>query len=165
MAARDLTAAELRATLHYDPATGVFTRLAITNPNQHIGQVVGNTNAAGYRRIGIGRTLYGAHRLAFLYMTGAWPTGEVDHINGDPSDNRFANLRDVPKALNQQNLQRAKRQNSSGYLGVHVRKEGGFRARIWDGRRLRFLGTFDTAEEAHEAYVAAKRRLHEGCTL
>jgi hypothetical protein len=97
-------------------------------------------------------------------MTGRWPNGVVDHINGDTSDNQWSNLRDVTHSVNCQNQRRAKRSNASGLLGVSF-FDGKPRASISvDGRPIH-LGTFDTPEAAHQAYVEAKRKLHAGCTI
>jgi hypothetical protein len=108
-----------------------------------------------------------AHRLAWLYVHGVWPTHQIDHINGDHSDNRIANLRDVPPRLNKENLRKAQRNNRVGVLGVRALIGGAPR---WtagicvDGER-RYLGTFYSLDEAQAAYLKAKRALHEGCTL
>jgi hypothetical protein len=106
---------------------------------------------------------YPAHRLAWLYMTGEWP-GEVDHINGKKDDNRWANLRDISHAANSQNVRVAQVNNRCGVLGVKPLRDK-FQARICVARKTIHLGTFLTTSEAHAAYVAAKRELHEGCTL
>lgn len=164
--ANRITQDELKQLLHYDPATGIFTRLVSRNARYFVGEQAGSVRKSGGRRyIVIDMDCYAAHRLAFLYMTGKWPTGEVDHRNTRPDDNRWDNLRDATKFVNQQNLRRAKRGNSSGFLGVHKRSGGGYRARIYADGRLSYLGTFDTPELAHSAYVAAKRAMHPGCTL
>lgn len=88
----------------------------------------------------------------------------IDHINGDPSDNRVENLRLADKRLNAENQRRARADNAIGVLGVmaHGNK---FRAQIRTGGRTIYLGLFLTSDEAYAAYVEAKRRLHEGCSL
>jgi hypothetical protein len=128
------------------------------------GDVAGTVNNNGYRLIRVGDGRYRAHRLAWLYTHGAWPTGEIDHINGIRDDNRLANLRDVTVSVNQQNRKRAASNGSTGLLGVSTAKAR-YRAAIALNGRTTYLGSFDTAEEAHAAYVTAKRELHEGCTL
>jgi hypothetical protein len=147
-----LSAARLRELLHYDPTTGVFTRRS-------------NGRGAGYRaktsvEIRVDHQLHRAHRLAWLYMTGAWPQNHIDHIDGDQFNNRFANLRDVTRTVNMQNRRRAQSNNRLGLQGVSAWGSR-FKARL-DGSKL---GAFDTPEEAHAAYLDAKRRKHEGCTL
>lgn len=108
------------------------------------------------------------HRLVLAVALGGWPQGMVDHINGDPLDNRRANLRLVDRKGNAQNRRRASRNSSTGYLGVCRTRRSQkfpFRARIRvDGKQFD-LGGFETAEAAYEAYVAAKRRLHPASTL
>lgn len=163
----ELTAGRLRELLHYDPETGVFTRLARTSNSIKVGDVAGTADSDGYIQISVDGVLYRAHRLAWLYMTGAWSKGVIDHVNGVKGDNRFANLRPATNAENQQNQRRAQSSNKLGLLGVcRVCREGKrFKAQIMvDGRQI-YLGTFDTPEQAHAAYLAAKRRLHSGCTL
>lgn len=131
------------------------------------GKVAGNTNHAGYVRIGLGgakSNSYMAHRLAWLYMTGEWPVADIDHINGKRSDNRWVNLRSVSRSVNLQNQRVARSNNNTGLLGV-TRTRGGFGAQIAAYGEQRWIGTFQTPEAAHAAYIAAKRVLHEGNTL
>jgi HNH endonuclease/AP2 domain len=148
----------LRKGLIYDSLTGLFTRS---------GLVVGKTQKSGYMRLRFDGKLVAAHRLAFLFMTDAWPPEDTDHINGVRHDNRWANLRAVSTLVNTQNLLRARCDNRSGLLGAtwHEKTQR-WRAQI----RVKksnpiYLGSFRTAEEAHACYLAAKRELHEGCTI
>lgn len=106
-----------------------------------------------------------AHRLAWLYVYGEWPNGDIDHIDGDRLNNRIANLRDVSRRVNLENQRRPKACNKSGFLGVKTFRDQRFQARIQVRGVQLHLGTFDTPHEAHAAYVAAKRNLHQGCTL
>ena len=110
---------------------------------------------------------FSAHRLAWLYVTGDWPVGVIDHINGDRTDNRFENLRDVTQKTNSENLRGPQKRTASRFLGVHAqrRKSTRFLAQIVTDGKLKHLGSFSTPEPAHEAYLAATRRLHEGCTI
>lgn len=160
-----MTQSELKALLHYDPETGVFAWLP--RPRIRGGKVAGNVSPDGYWRIGLGgrpSKLFLAHRLAWLYMTGEWPRLDIDHINGDKTDNRWSNLRDVTRSVNLQNQRRARSDSTSGLLGAH--KNGrGWSARIYVDGVKRHLGTFATAAEAHAHYLEAKRRVHEGCTI
>jgi hypothetical protein len=164
MAESDLTAEQLRELLSYDRETGIF-RWNVANKRVRIGSDAGHLHPSGYRRIGIYRRVYSAHRLAWLYVHGAFPLGDIDHINGARDDNRIANLRDVPHAVNMQNLRTAPRTNiESGLLGVST-SLGRWKAQIrLNGSRM-YLGTFSTPEEAHAAYLEAKRLLHLGCTI
>lgn len=88
----------------------------------------------------------------------------IDHINGDASDNRLANLRCVDAFVNAQNIRAAKRTSSTGAIGVSAHKNG-WRAQISTRGKNYQLGIFATLDEARNAYIEAKRRLHEGCTI
>ena len=159
-----LTYERLREVLHYDPETGVFTWLVRTSTRIKVGDVAAAADGRGYIVIGVDGVLYKSHRLAFLWMTGEWPPQFVDHINGVRDDNRWSNLRPATRSENNQNVRRARAGNRTGLLGV-CRYRKRFKAQIRvDGRNL-CLGTFDTPEQAHEAYLAAKRRLHPGSTI
>lgn len=105
-----------------------------------------------------------AHRIAWLIYFGHWPDGDIDHINGDRSDNRIINLRDVSRTINLQNRRSPQSTNATGYLGVH-RDKRRYVAQIKTPDRNIRIGTFRTPEEAHAAYINAKRELHEGNTL
>jgi hypothetical protein len=147
-----LSQARLKELLHYDPETGHFTRLTMCG-----GYVAGSragANGHGYIIISIDRRKYRAHRLAFLYMTGAMPPEFVDHINRDRADNRWVNLR---LATNQENTGNAglRRNNTSGHRGVAWDKSRGkWMAHGTRGGRFIGLGRFDDIEEA--AAVAQK---------
>ena len=95
MAKADLTAQRLREALHYDPETGVFTWATAVSSKTVPGARAGNQHIAGYFRIRLDGYSYKAHRLAWLYMTGAWPAECIDHINRNNSDNRFSILREA----------------------------------------------------------------------
>lgn len=164
MAGNDLTAERLWRMLDYDDKTGLFTwRVSPGGPSK-LGTPVGSVSSDGYLKIMLDGRTHSAHRLAFLYMTGFWPAGEVDHRDGDRLNNRWSNLRDVAHQTNAQN--RRTSGNAVGLLGVskHHRSER-YRATLRvNGRNMR-LGWFATPEEAHQVYVNAKRKFHEGNTL
>ncbi len=101
-----------------------------------------------------------AHRVIWAMMTGAWPEADIDHINGDRSDNRPANLRPATRAQNAINRKVCSR-NSSGFKGVSFHKtDKKWQARIRLGGVRHFLGYFDTPEDAHEAYTRASIEMH-----
>ena len=157
---------ELKYLLNYDLVTGEFTW---RNPRANVlkvGQVAGTTNKLGYKIICIRMKSYQAHRLAWLWVYGCMPSNHIDHIDGNPSNNRIENLRDVTRSVNMQNKKKACKGNTSGYLGVSWNKKiGKFVSEIsFKGKRLS-LGSFDDPKIAHEAYLSAKRKYHEGNTL
>ena len=164
MAKTDLTAERLRELLHYDPETGIFTWL-VHRPPIKAGAIAGGF-VHSYLRIRISGRAYGSHRLAWLYMTGEWPEEDIDHINGVKHDNRIKNLRNVSRLMNTQNQRRAQSHNTSGLLGVsRVESRNKWVATIKFAGKKRHIGYFRTPQEAHDAYIAAKRQLHEGCTI
>lgn len=163
MAKTDFTAQRLRELLHYDPETGQFTWLKQNSVRISVGDVAG-CRTAGKTYIGIDGAIYRAHRLAWLYTYGRWPSKVIDHRDGNPHNNVFSNLREVSQSVNIQNQRRPRRDNASGFLGVE--KHGPtWRAVITtSGVRKRF-GRYPSPELAHEAYLTAKRMEHEGCTI
>ena len=166
MAKNDLTAQRLRELLQYDSKSGSLTWIERTSHRVKIGRTAGTVNGWGRMQIGVLGHLYYAHRLAWLYSYGEWPTQVIDHIDGDPLNNRITNLRDVPQEINSQNTRIANANNKSGLLGAfwHCQNKN-WRARIMVSGKSHSLGCFKTPEAAHEAYKQAKRRLHEGCTI
>lgn len=153
----DITQQELRRVLDYCPETGVFKW---KERKQGRGLVAGNKHPSGYISITIDYKRYQAHNLAWLYTYGRWPESMLDHINRNPSDNRIENLREATNAENQQN-KGISRNNTSGYIGVtwdKVSKK--WQAQIGAKGQYKNLGRYETPEEAHKAYVAAKAQLH-----
>lgn len=163
----DLTANLLRETFTYSCETGQFTRV-VAHRRDWIGRIAGSINGHGYVVIRIGKRAYAAHRLAWLYVHGEWPAGHIDHINGNKTDNRIANLRVVSPSESNQNWRKAMPTNKVGLLGVSFddrRKVKKYRALIQLGERRIFIGAYATADEAHQAYIAVKRNLHPANTL
>lgn len=161
-----LTADRLRDLMLYDQETG-FLRWKRNPPRATKDGAAGRLDNDGYRRVRVDRRDYVAHRLAWLYVHGEWPAHQIDHINGDKTDNRLANLRDVPHAINVQNIRRAATgKKSCSLLGAFKhRQTNRWQARIRLKGKVISLGYFDTPEQANAAYVEGKRRLHEGCTI
>jgi len=155
-----LTAGPLQEMLHYDPETGVFTWKVSTSNRVRVGSIAGTLNTQGYITIQINNKAYYAHRLAWYFSHGEWPTDQIDHANGVRSDNALANLRACSGAENSQNLG-TRKTRTKGLLGTTWLPDRG----LWlsqisaRGRKL-YLGLFPTPEEAHEAYLKAKRELH-----
>lgn len=155
----DLTAEYVRTRVRYTAETGVFQWLPRVGVEDWIrrwnaknaGRVAGSIDAHGYRIISIDGVQYKAHRLAWLYVTGEWPRGLIDHANRDASDNRFQNLREATHEDNTHNRDIC-RKNTSGHSGVcwnHVQKKWHARGSV-GGRRF-FLGYYRDIDDAAEA--------------
>ncbi len=155
------TAEEVRSLLGYDPETGHFHWKKRTTARRRSGVTAGTTSKEGYVSISLGYKAYKAHRLAWLYVHGAWPNGVIDHINGVKGDNRISNLRETSQISNTQNRRKPNWNSASGILGVRL--DGVcWRAQITVGGKTVALGTFETEAEAQEAYLKAKERMHHG---
>lgn len=156
-----LTQDNLKESLSYDPLTGIFTRnYSVTSYRK--GSVAGTLLNTGYISIRVAGAYYQAHRLAWLYVTGEWPTEWIDHINGDKSDNRFENLRDTSWSLNMHNLKSAKRHNKAKLLGVSPYRSRWIAQIQKNGQKIH-IGVYDTPDEAHQAYLAKKKELNLAC--
>lgn len=154
----DLTAAYVRSILHYNRRTGVFC-WKVRRKGIRVGDVAGDLRK-GYRRIGIDFHRYRAARLAWLYVTGSWPTHEVDHKNRNKSDDRFSNLRPATHAQNLRNVA-IKRNNTSGVKGVSWdRSRRKWVAMITVHGHQKNLGRFNTKTGARNAYRSAAANLH-----
>lgn len=155
---KTLNAERLRSILSYDPKSGAFTWLSAKGKRVAAGALAGSMNEDGYVIIRIDGRNYRAHRLAWLYMTGRWPACLVDHRNRRRSDNRWHNLRAATYGQNCTN--RSPRWNRTGYTGVKLAKDGKrFEAYIRSRGKMRSLGGFSSAIEAHEAYCRAAAEL------
>lgn len=147
-----LTQERLKELLQYDPETGVFTRL-IPTQRTRAGDVVGRSRADGYVDIKVDGKHYLAHRLAYLYMAGAWPSDEVDHKDLDRANNQWSNLR---AATRSQNMANRAAWGVSGLKGVQFHpKTGKYKAQTKINGKDLYIGLFPTAEGAHAAYVRA----------
>jgi len=142
----------LKSLFSYDPETGFFK-----NKTMRLGAPLGSTagsNKHGYCQIMISRKMYRSHRLVWLYMTGSWPVDQIDHINGNRSDNTFSNLRECTSLQNSRN-RKINSTNLTGFKGIWADKWGKWRAKIVvNGKRIN-LGSHNSPEEAHEAYREA----------
>ena len=142
---------EATAALRYSPESGLFHWRVNRRPAIKPGDRAGTINSHGYVQICInGRALL-AHRLAWLMTHGVWPSKMIDHINGDPSDNRMANLREATGSQNQAN-RGARKDSTTGVRGVRLLRSGKWAAQIQ-------IGSFQTKEAASAAYL----RLAEIC--
>ena len=151
-----LTQEVLKNYLTYDPENGTFIR----NKDK---KILGTKHSTGYVVIRISKPsdkLYKAHRLAWLYMHGSFPTNIIDHINRNGFDNRIENLREVTQKQNTEN-RLLNKNNTSGFKGVSWSNVANkWRARIWNNRKEIFLGLYDEKNDAVNAYKNASKKIH-----
>ena len=155
-----LSADRLRQLLDYDSQSGAFIWREKPCRNVQKGARAGTIQPNGYRTIRIDGFQYLEQRLAWLYMHGEWPLGQVDHINRCISDNSISNLRDVSHSENQQNRGISKN-NKSGYKGVSFcRRNGKWGAFITVGGKSKALGYHASPSLAASAYAAGAALFH-----
>lgn len=152
----NITQDRLKQLLHYNPDTGKFTRLTKWG-SQQIGDEPGSNSKFGYRYIGVDGKGYPAHRLAWLYMYGEIPSGDIDHINRDPTDDKISNLRSVSHSTNLHNS--SHRDSASKVKGVYRTKENNWQASIKVNNVTHRLGTYKTIDEAMQARKFAENVL------
>jgi hypothetical protein len=162
-----LTAEYIRTIFDYDPNTGKFSwknrrRADFSTPQAYgawkkrcYGKEPGAVAGLyGYRIMNLKGRFHQAHRLAWLHFHGEWPSGHIDHINGDASDNRICNLRDVSNADNRRNTG-LPTTNTSGAIGVSLTASGKWEARLQKDGRTVHLGRFALKDDAIRARRAA----------
>lgn len=148
-----LTHDRLKECLDYEPVSGLFywrerPDIHTCVNNRDVGSIAGRTTGDCYVTIGIDYEQYSAHRLAFFYMTGSWPVNLIDHIDGDKSNNRWDNLREVTHQQNSFNSNLSKA-NSSGHKGIcWDKKNRKWLVSIMVDRKSKFLGRFVDLQEA-----------------
>jgi len=147
----------LKLLLNYEPSTGVFT-WKVSRGSVKPGKIANNRDKDGHVRIRVNGRLYFAHALAWLYMKGGWPVGEVDHIDLIKDNNAWSNLRLATHQQNSHN-QEARRNNKLGVKGVCI-SQGRYEAKIEHRRKTIHLGRYITLEEAKAAYDEAASILH-----
>lgn len=155
----------IRSFLNYDAETGFLLWSKSPASRICVGDRAGRKNTNGYRYVKICGVTYLEHRLIWFYVFGEWPRQQIDHIDGDKSNNRIDNLRDVGESINKQNRRAARVDSRTGVLGVRLNKSGKYETKIKAGDRRLYVGSFDTLEEAHRAHIEAKRIHHKGNTL
>ena len=152
---KELTLERLRKHFLYNPDTGLFLWKE-SGTGRPISRIAGGVNGHGYIQIRFNGKSYRAHRLAFLYMTGEYPPKDVDHINGDKTDNRFKNLRHATRSQNLRN-QKIRKNNKSGCTGISQRKSTGkWRATIMACGRWIHVGEFIKKTDAIKARKQAE---------
>jgi len=161
--------ARLQEVLRYEPETGklfwlVRAQAEFSLPQyadawntRFAGKQAGYVNATGRRIVSIDRKLYLAHRIIWLMVHGTAPALEIDHADQNPDNNRIGNLREVTHLTNLMNVS-MRRDNVSGCMGVTQKASGRWRANIQADRKWRYLGTFDSFEEAAQAREQAAKQ-------
>ncbi len=149
----------LQELLHYNPETGAFTWRVQSNGRVPVGTIAGSIHVTGYRQIKIGRKFFKAHRLAWFYVHGHWPHGDLDHINRIKDDNRIVNLRLASRGQNMSNA-RVYKNNKLRIKGVHEAHKGSYTARISHKGTTFYLGTYPSIEAACAVLTAKRQELH-----
>lgn len=163
MAKKKITPSELHMFLKYEPETGVLTWVPRTGKwssrwnSRYAGKQAGYMDAHGYRAVKLLDRAYLAHRVAWAMTHGEWPEC-VDHLNGNRSDNRLANLRSVSRKMNQRN-QKMHSTNTSGRTGVcWAKKSQKWIATIKVDGRQTHLGYYENFDDAVIAREAAEQK-------
>jgi len=159
----DLTHERLIELLDYNQTTGNFTwrQNAGRYGRYPAGTIAGSLNSEGYRSICIDGTLYRVSRLAFFCVTGEWPKHQMDHINRNPSDDRWENLREATPSQNKQN-NGIRKDNSIGFkCVVHDKERNKYRWQVVvNGKRIKSSKRYNSAEEAYNAYCNKLPEFH-----
>lgn len=150
----------IKSILSYNPLTGIFVWIGGNKYNGYVGKRAGAKTAFGYRRIGISGSYYKEHRLAWLYMTGRFPTKEIDHKNGKRADNRWSNLRQATHSQNGMNKVRQSN-NKSGHVGVCWKpRENKWAAFVIVDSKQKYSSHHTSLRAAVRARRIAAKRLH-----
>lgn len=155
-----ITLDELKDRYSYDPDSGVISRLKRYGRSRAVIGPITSTSREGYVIVNHGQEKFKAHRLAFLFMLGRMPDGDIDHIDGVRSNNKWSNLRAASRSENMKNIG-GRKNNASGFRGVSFyARDGRWKAQAQiDGKKY-FLGHFDTPQEASEAYETFAKLTH-----
>jgi|SRR5215831_2049977 len=148
-----ITLERLQEVLEYNPDSGLWVWIKNTGWKSKPGKIAGSLDNNGYVVIRIDKAIYKAHRLAWLYMTGEWPRVTIDHINNEPADNRWANLREASYSQNNASRGLTSR-NKSGFKGVSWHSQN----KCWVAHfRDKYIGSFGSPEDAHAAFCEVAR--------
>lgn len=158
---KPLTYGRLLEVISYHPESGKFYWNVTLSNIATAGSEAGHIDRDSYRKIRIDGLAYTAGHLAWLWMTGNWPTGDIDHKNRSRHDNRWSNLRVGTRSQNIHNAG-LRKTNKSGFRGVSWSKEAGkWYASIKVMGKGKNLGFYDTAEAAHQAYMIAANKFFD----
>lgn len=146
---------EIRDAFSYDASTGILR----WRTGRLSGRIAGTIREDGYVIIKFMRRKFYGHRIAWLVYYGDWPSLDIDHINGNRSDNRISNIREVSVAQNHWNSKKYKN-NTTGFRGVYLHNSGKWCAEIWWHGHKKYLGLFATKEEASTAHEKARGNLY-----
>lgn len=151
-----LTQARVKELFHYDQIAGVVIRKQAKPPKGKIGDILKTTDKGGYVVASVDNKPYKVHRIIWLWMTGEWPDGFIDHQDGNVANNAWENLRVTDHQGNLRNTRRQKR-NKTGCSGVwYDQTRNNFQVYIrFDGKRKHY-GRYDTIEEATEVWLRAR---------
>ena len=155
---RTVTYEELISIFDYNKETGELRLKKSTARRNKPGDLVGGINSRGYHKVKIKYKTHQTSHVCWCLATGSWPKNQIDHINGNQSDNRFINLREASCAENQQN-RKMPSTNKIGLIGAS-KFNGKYKAQITHDGVHHYLGLYGTAEDAHLAYCKAKESLH-----
>lgn len=158
----DISRERLLELCTYNPESGVFLWNHLPGKGRgRGGQGIGWIDDWGYVRAEFDAVAYRLHRLAWLYMTGEWPSEEIDHIDGDPANNAWSNLRQATRVQNSQNT-KIRANNTSGVKGVSRHPQcDRWMARVGAGKRRHYLGIFLTKDEAEQAVREFRQVAHK----
>lgn len=136
----------------YDAELGVLIWKKSTGGPIKAGMKAGTLHPKGYTTILLDGKRYLTHRLVWFYVYSEFPNVHIDHINKIKADNRIENLRLATKPENGKNV-RIRKDNSTGFKGVSFYKASGkYKAEATLNSKCHYLGLFNTAIEASDAY-------------
>lgn len=148
----------LKELLSYDPISGVMTWVNHKNRTDLNGKPLGRKRKGGYLCASVDGETYSVHRLVYKYMTGNEPN-IIDHIDGNPSNNKWDNLRSVTRQQNNLNIVLPK-DNKSGAIGVFYHEsQNRYHANVRINGRSFHIGSYSTKAEAVAARGAANKLL------
>lgn len=154
----ELTQSRVKELFDYNPETGDLVRIKYVAPKAKIGDIAGCKVHGSYTVLKVDKRQYGIHRIIWLWLYGAFPQGEIDHINQNKAYNTKKNLRDVSRRINSRN-EKLRSLNTSGTMGVHWdKRRSKWMAQIRDNDGRRFMiGRFNSLADAISARKEAEK--------